>query len=300
MCYTFDLLGPAFNAAYIRKVMTTVQDTVTNGWVCWAFSNHDVMRHVTRFIEAPEEQDRVAKLSITLISVLRGSICLYQGEELGLTEAELSYEDLRDPYGIRFWPAFKGRDGCRTPMVWEASEPHAGFTTGSKTWLPVPGEHAARAVDAQEGLSESVLHHYRAALAFRKAHPALRPANFYSGVDNNGNVMEQLRWFKPDGAQADTAYFTNANNHAIAWRIDGSEFGDSASAIYVAYNGWSGNVNFTLPWPGAGKQWYRVTDTATWNEGPDTVVVPGSEALIGGEYTVYGLQGRSVLLLIAK
>ncbi|HEY0662039.1 MAG TPA: isoamylase [Lysobacter sp.] len=140
----------------------------------------------------------------------------------------------------------------------------------------------------------------RRLIAFRKAHPALRPANFYSGVDNNGNVMEQLRWFKPDGAQADTAYFTNANNHAIAWRIDGSEFGDSASAIYVAYNGWSGNVNFTLPWPGTGKQWYRVTDTATWNEGPNTVVVPGSEALIGGEYTVYGVQGRSLLLLIAK
>lgn len=137
-------------------------------------------------------------------------------------------------------------------------------------------------------------------IAFRKAHPALRPANFYSGVDNNGNVMEQMRWFKPDGAQADSAYFTNANNHAIAWRIDGSEFGDPASAIYVAYNGWSGNVSFTLPWPGAGKQWYRVTDTATWNEGPNTVVVPGSEALIGGEYTVYSVQGRSLLLLIAK
>ena len=137
-------------------------------------------------------------------------------------------------------------------------------------------------------------------IAFRKAHPALRPAGFYSGVDNNGNVMEQLRWFKPDGAQADTAYFTNASNHAIAWRIDGSEFGDSASAIYVAYNGWSGNVNFTLPWPGAGKQWYRVTDTATWNEGANTVVTPGSEAFIGGEFTVYSVQGRSVLLLIAK
>jgi isoamylase len=137
-------------------------------------------------------------------------------------------------------------------------------------------------------------------IAFRKAHPALRPANFYSGVDNNGNVMEQLRWFEPDGTQADSAYLTNANNHAIAWRIDGSEFGDSASAIYVAYNGWSGNVNFTLPWPGTGKQWYRVTDTATWNEGPNTVVVPGSEALIGGEYTIYSVEARSLLLLIAK
>ena len=137
-------------------------------------------------------------------------------------------------------------------------------------------------------------------IAFRKAHPSLRPANFYSGVDNNGNVMEQLRWFKPDGGVADATYFNGTSNHAIAWRVDGSEFGDSASAIYVAYNGWSGNVNFTLPWPGTGKQWYRVTDTATWNEGANTVATPGAEAYIGGEYTVYGLQGRSLLVLIAK
>ena len=137
-------------------------------------------------------------------------------------------------------------------------------------------------------------------VAFRKAHPALRPLDFYSSVDNNGNVMEQLRWFKPDGSQADAAYFNSTSNHALAWRIDGSEFGDAASAIYVAYNGWSAQVNFTLPWPGNGKQWYRVTDTATWNEGANTFVSPGSETLIGGENTVYGLQQRSVLLLIAK
>ena len=137
-------------------------------------------------------------------------------------------------------------------------------------------------------------------IAFRKAHAALRPLNFYSGVDNNGNVMEQLRWFKPDGAQADNAYFTSTSNHAIAWRIDGSELGDSTSAIYVAYNGWSGAVNFVLPWPGAGKSWYRVTDTATWNEGANAVTLPGSESFIGGETTNYSMQGRSLLLLIAK
>ena len=140
----------------------------------------------------------------------------------------------------------------------------------------------------------------RRMIAFRKAHPALRPLNFYASTDTNGNVMEQMRWFKPDGAVADTAYFGSASNHAIAWRIDGSEFGDSASAIYVAYNGWSGNVNFTLPWPGSGKQWYRVTDTATWNEGANTVANPGSEALIGGEWTTYGVEARSLLVLIAK
>ncbi|MBK6726122.1 MAG: glycogen-debranching protein [Xanthomonadales bacterium] len=137
-------------------------------------------------------------------------------------------------------------------------------------------------------------------IAFRKAHPALRPLNFYSAADGNGNVMEQLRWFKPDGGVADAAYFNSSSNHAIAWRIDGSEFGDPASAIYVAYNSWSSQVNFTLPWPGAGKQWYRVTDTSAWNEGANTVVSPGSEALIGGEWTSYGLQGRALLVLIAK
>ncbi len=137
-------------------------------------------------------------------------------------------------------------------------------------------------------------------LAFRKAHAALRPQNFYSSVDNNGNVMEQLRWFKPDGGVADSSYFNNSNNRAIGYRIDGSELGDSASAIYVAYNGWSGAVNFTLPWPGNGKSWYRVMDTDNWNEGNYNIAAPGAEAFIGGEYTVYGVNPRSILLLIAK
>lgn len=137
-------------------------------------------------------------------------------------------------------------------------------------------------------------------IAFRKAHPALRPANFYSSVDNNSNAMEQLRWFKPDGGMADATYFNDAANHAIAWRIDGSEFGDSAAAIYVAHNAWSAQVNFTLPWPGAGKTWHRVTDTCTWAEGATQVRSPGTEVLVGGENTVYGVCGRGSLVLIAK
>lgn len=140
----------------------------------------------------------------------------------------------------------------------------------------------------------------KAMMAFRKAHPALRPANFYSSVDNNGNVMEQLRWFKPDGGVADAAYFNNSANHAIAWRIDGSELGDPASAIYVAHNAWSAQVNFSLPWPGAGKTWYRVTDTCPWAEGPAQVRAPGTEELVGGENFSYGLCGRGTLVLIAK
>jgi len=137
-------------------------------------------------------------------------------------------------------------------------------------------------------------------IAFREAHPALRPTDFYSSSDNNGNVMEQMRWFMPDGQVADSNYFSSDSNHAIAYRIDGSEFDDTASSLYVAYNGWSGEVNFTLPWPGTDKSWYRVMDTSSWNEGSDTMVAAGSETYLGGENTVYGLKGRAMLLLIAK
>lgn len=172
MCYTFDLLGPDFTPSHIRHCVESFQRQVRDGWVCWAFSNHDVTRHVSRFVQQPQERDAVAKLAMSVLAVLRGSICLYQGEELGLPEADLAFEDLRDPYGIRFWPAFKGRDGCRTPMVWEKGKKQAGFSS-AKPWLPVPVEHQALAVDAQEKSSQSVLAHYRATLAFRKTHPAL-------------------------------------------------------------------------------------------------------------------------------
>ena len=104
---------------------------------------------------------------------MRGSVCLYQGEELGLKEAELAFEDLVDPYGIEFWPQFKGRDGCRTPMVWQAHAANGAFSTANRTWLPVPAEHLLHAVDTQDNVEGSVLEFYRALLAFRKLHPAL-------------------------------------------------------------------------------------------------------------------------------
>jgi alpha-glucosidase len=172
MCYTFDLLGPSFSPAHIRGCVEAFERTVADGWVCWAFSNHDVPRHVSRWTRPGESPDDVARFAIALLACLRGSICLYQGEELGLDEAELAFEDLRDPYGIRFWPGVKGRDGCRTPMVWEAASPNAGFSTG-KPWLPVPESHRVRAVDAQQHAPASVLSRYREILALRKSHPAL-------------------------------------------------------------------------------------------------------------------------------
>ena len=137
-------------------------------------------------------------------------------------------------------------------------------------------------------------------IAFRNTHPALRPQTWYSASDNNSNGMVQLQWYTPAGTVADADYWGNANNHSIAWQIDGTELGDPASAIYVAFNGWSGDVNYTLPSPGTGKGWYRVTDTCNWAEGPDNVSMPGAESWIGEAGASYSLCGRALLLLIAK
>jgi alpha-glucosidase len=98
---------------------------------------------------------------------LKGTPCLYQGDELALLEADVPYELLQDPYGITFWPEFKGRDGCRTPMPWTGERPNAGFTTG-KPWLPVAGPHLDAAVSAQEGDAESALNFARRFIAWRR------------------------------------------------------------------------------------------------------------------------------------
>jgi alpha-glucosidase len=175
MCYTFDFLGPTFSARHFAERIAAFEEIVGDGWPCWAFSNHDVERHVTRWARVSTlDTDALAHLAAGILFSLRGSVCLYQGEELGLTEANLRLEDLADPYGIRFWPEYKGRDGCRTPIVWESNAPNGGFTTAARPWLPIPEEHVPRAANREAGDRGSVLAFYRQMLAFRRAHPALR------------------------------------------------------------------------------------------------------------------------------
>ena len=172
MAYTFDYLGGPYKAADFRQSISTIESAAPSGWVCLAFSNHDVVRHISRWA-VHEHQDALGRQAATLILSMRGSACLYQGEELGLTEANLAFEDLVDPYGIEFWPEFKGRDGCRTPMVWQAAAHLGAFTSAPRSWLPVPADHLPKAVDEQLKSNDSMLQHYRAMLAFRKQHPVL-------------------------------------------------------------------------------------------------------------------------------
>ena len=171
MAYSFELLTDDFSAGHIRNTVQALIAHDAEGWPCWAISNHDVARVLTRWGNGAGTP-RMASMLTALVCSLRGSVCVYQGEELGLTEADLPFEALRDPYGIAFWPSFKGRDGCRTPMPW-TDEAHGGFSA-RVPWLPVPAEHRVHAVARQEADPESTLHGFRRFMRWRATQPALR------------------------------------------------------------------------------------------------------------------------------
>ena len=182
-CYSFEMFGDDYSPAFFRERIEAFFTGAPNGWPMWAFSNHDVRRQVTRWAAFGATPEALAKQAGALLLALPGSICLWQGEELGQTDTELTFDELTDPQGIAFWPAPVGRDNTRTPMVWDAS-PLGGFTTGTP-WLPVKPPQAARHVAGQTGQAGSVLETYRAMIAFRKAHDALRlgPCRFIDTPD---------------------------------------------------------------------------------------------------------------------
>jgi len=226
MCYAFEMLSSTpLTAAGIAKIMTQLDDTAPDGWACWAYSNHDVKRHPTRWNMTPAS----LRLLTTLMMCLRGSACIYQGEELGLHEADVAFEDLQDPYGIEFWPEFKGRDGCRTPMVWEGSNLHAGFSDAPQTWLPVSHEHVHHSVSIQEDDPSALIHHYRRAIAFRKAHSALSKGD-HDGVKATGDVVYFTRTHGEETLFCAFNMSDTPSDFAVpmgGWRVIGEELGSA-------------------------------------------------------------------------
>lgn len=166
-CYSFALLDPHIRPRHFRGVTEDFYQRSPGGWPSWTFSNHDVVRAVSRMSGTlpgePVSDDFAVALNAALIS-LPGTIFFYQGEELGLAEAPIEPDQRRDPVG---------RDGCRTPMVWDGSKVNAGFGAGSP-WLPIPKNHVEQAVAQQEKDPRSVLSRTRALLKWRQAQPALR------------------------------------------------------------------------------------------------------------------------------
>lgn len=169
--YSFALLDIKLMAENVRRVVEEFQAEAGEGWPSWAFSNHDVVRVRTRW-GGEDAPDAFCKMASAVLVSLRGSVILFQGEELGLGQADVPFERMLDPYGIAFYPEFKGRDGCRTPLPWDDKAPHAGFST-AEPQLPIPAEHLAQAVSVLNADAGSVLNFTRRYLGWRKAQPAM-------------------------------------------------------------------------------------------------------------------------------
>jgi len=171
--YSFVFLGAKFGATFVREQVQKMAARGPDAWPSWAFSNHDVIRSASRW--GAGRPPRYLKMLIALLTTLRGTAFLYQGEELGLPQAEVPFDRLVDPEGIALWPNNQGRDGCRTPMPWTADGPQAGFST-VEPWLPVAAPHRPLAVDQQTEDPDSVLGFTRRWLAWRRSVPWLGAA----------------------------------------------------------------------------------------------------------------------------
>lgn len=175
--YSFSYLRKPISKDTIVKTTTKIEEMLDDGWMTNTFSNHDYVRTASKIKTGEPGSKDFILFAMALGLSLRGSFCVYQGEELGLEEAEVAFEDMKDPYGIQFYPDFKGRDGCRTPFPWVKDETSAGFSSSDKTWLPVYKPHYKKAVDQQEDDPESVLNHFRRFLKWRKSQPVFRVGN---------------------------------------------------------------------------------------------------------------------------
>ncbi|HEY8327471.1 MAG TPA: alpha-amylase family glycosyl hydrolase, partial [Rhodanobacter sp.] len=134
-----------FTQQTLRALLRRVDALFEDHRICWTFGTHDFPRLKGRWARhrrhGEEVEHRLDRLLIAMLVCLPGSACIYQGDELGLTQAQLTFEQLRDPYGIANYPNILGRDGCRTPMPWTDQPPSAGFSDSASPWLPVPAEH---------------------------------------------------------------------------------------------------------------------------------------------------------------
>jgi len=160
-------LSPSF----VESAIEDWREKAAGAWPAWTFSNHDSVRAPSRWRD--DYDIRFAKVLNALLLSLNGSVFLYQGEELGLPQADLAFEDLRDPEAIANWPETLGRDGGRTPIPWSKDERHGGFSE-EHPWLPVDHKHLALAVDQQKDDAHSVLNLTKALIHLRQENEALR------------------------------------------------------------------------------------------------------------------------------
>ncbi|NRQ36981.1 glycoside hydrolase family 13 protein [Nonomuraea sp. NN258] len=167
--FNFAWLQAPWSPTAFKKVIDETLATVP--FATWVLSNHDVVRHRTRYeVSDPGTGLMRAKAALLAMLALPGSAYLYQGEELGLPEVtDLPPEARQDPVFFQSEGKLPGRDGCRVPLPWSSEGDSLGFSPdGVRPWLPQPEEFAALSVASQDGHPGSTLEFYRQALACRR------------------------------------------------------------------------------------------------------------------------------------
>ncbi|MGF1497459.1 MAG: alpha-amylase family glycosyl hydrolase [Elainellaceae cyanobacterium] len=179
MAYNSSLMNDEpLSYELLREIIGRVIECFQDGVICWTGGTHDFPRLKSRWrkflIDDVFSHEAFDHMFAALLLSLKGSCCIYQGDELGLTQAQVPFEKMRDPFGIAGYPRILGRDGSRTPMAWEKAAPNAGFTTAEEPWLPIPEEHYLHAVDQHEVMLNSLLNKYRGLIRWRKQQPAMQ------------------------------------------------------------------------------------------------------------------------------
>ncbi len=170
--FDFSFINGRYKASSFYKSIQQWEDVLDQkGWPNYFLNNHDDPRSATRYTRS--EDDERLKVLVTLLLTLRGTPFLYYGEEIGMRDIPvLRKSDVLDPVGRHFWPFYKGRDGCRSPMQWNA-DPYAGFSE-HEPWLPVHANHEWRNVESQQHEQNSLLNYYKKIIKIRKTTPALQ------------------------------------------------------------------------------------------------------------------------------
>ena len=187
--YNFDLLEHCgLTVSEMKEAISNALELFNGtGRLSFAFSNHDVPRSASRQLDplgiTSDKQDELQFLLLQLETSLIGSSCIYQGEELGLSDVtDIEFDKMKDPWGINFYPEFLGRDTCRTPMVWEKSKPMGGFTSANESWLPISKSHLEKAGLDMAKSEGSIYNKFSSFLKWRKHQPALMTANNMSNI----------------------------------------------------------------------------------------------------------------------
>ncbi|MFH1852047.1 MAG: alpha-amylase family glycosyl hydrolase [Candidatus Neomarinimicrobiota bacterium] len=192
LAFSFDFLHSRWRPGDFRRAIRKWEDNLPQwAWPTYVLSNHDVSRHFSRYGRGRWAQAR-AKIAATLLLTLRGTPTLYYGEELGQADIRLSRKQILDPPGRRFWPIYKGRDGCRAPMQWDRS-PRAGFTTGDP-WLPVNSDYMLKNIAMADTDPDSLLNFYRRLIWLRKQTPALHSGRLALIDDDHRHLLAYQRF----------------------------------------------------------------------------------------------------------